>query len=137
MTTIHLDLSINAAIFVFALLAIATYLVYRYLIQPLLVKVPAVSADATTAGQGLLARLNGFKTMLVARAQAAAGVVIAMLVSVDQFVMPYLTDGTIPWQSWFNPKYALFAVPAVLIAGGLIHEKLRKVTTGPVAGGQG
>jgi hypothetical protein len=132
-----IQVHVTAAIAVLVLLAVTLYVIYRYLLKPLLTQVPAVTAQADTAGQGILARLKGFKTMLVARLQVALGVVIGVITSFDQLVAPYFSDGTISWQSWISPKVALWAVPALLIGGGLIHAWLRKVTTGPVGTAQG
>lgn len=115
---------------------VSVILAYFLFLRHTLAKVfPATYGEAHKQEEALLQRLKGFRTILLARIQVTAGVATTMGVELYQFAKPAvdeLNSTGWDWKTLIPQDKALWAIPLILLASGLLHEWLRRNTDGPV-----
>ena len=109
------------------LLVLALLLIYVLIIRPILKQQPILSAAfkaEASLWQKLQAKLTGFRTKLMARLPAIAGI----LVGFHDELLPFVTGQD--WTSLIS-KLPAWSIPLGMVLIGWLFDRLRKITENP------
>lgn len=120
--------------FIWICILVATMALFYFMVlRRILVRVwPSLYGEIDLVGAPLNDRLRGLRTFVAARLHTFLGVVAVEVIGAVQFAQPILENSGWNWKDLIPQQYAFWAIPLILLASGVIFEKLRKITNEPM-----